>query len=143
MDVALRQIEEGAELECVNGQITLDEGLETAAFLSLCGGSDDDSGLDGDKPRQWWGNLLETDPARHLRSQFQFLLNTIPLTPANLGRFEDAAIADLTWMLDSGLASFVGASASMPERNTVKVATKIEIQNRVFEPAFLFRQSNQ
>jgi phage gp46-like protein len=142
-DVRLFQTEDGGEIELVGGQITLDEGLDSAVFLSLFGGNDDDSGLDGDKPRQWWGNVDELDEARKYRSLTQYLLRSLPLIPNNLRRIEDAAVSDLAWMIESKLASFVGATATMPGRNTIKLALKIEIQSKPFEPSFLFRKSQQ
>jgi phage gp46-like protein len=142
-DVRLLQTEDGGEVELVGGQITLDEGLDSAVFLSLFGGNDDDSGLDGDKPRQWWGNVDELDEARKYRSLTQYLLRSLPLIPNNLRRIEDAAVSDLAWMIESKLASFVGATATMPGRNTIKLALKIEIQSKPFEPSFLFRKSQQ
>src|SRR5690348_13884751 len=124
MDVRLFQTDDGGEISCVAGQLELDEGLATAVYLSCFGGNDDDSGLDGDKLRQWWGNFDETDPALQYRSQLQFLLNTLPLIPINMRRFESAAVADLIWMTDSKLASFVGATATMPALNTIKIVFK-------------------
>ena len=55
------------------------------------------------------------------------MLRSVPLTPAILGRFEDAAKLDLEWMTESGLASFVDVAASMPALNTIKFTITIEI----------------
>jgi phage gp46-like protein len=142
-DVRLFQTEDGGEIELVGGQIALDEGLDSAVFLSLFGGNDDDGGLDGDKLKQWWGNVDELDETRKYRSLTQYLLRSLPLIPNNLRRIEDAAVSDLAWMLDTKLASFVGATATMPGRNTVKLTPKIEIQGKSFEPAFLLRKNQQ
>lgn len=142
-DVRLFQTEDGGEIEVVGGQIELGDGLETAVYLSLFGGNDDDSGLAGDDSKQWWGNLGETEVARKYRSFTQYLLRALPLIPNNLRRIEDAAILDLQWMLEEKLASFVSATATMPARNTVKLELKIEISGRVFDPSFLFRKSQQ
>jgi phage gp46-like protein len=144
MDVRLYQKDgDGGEIEFVNGQAVMDDGLETAVFLSLFGGNDDDSGLDGDKPRQWWANFEEQDATKRQRSETQFLLQSLPLIPANLRRVEDAAGADLAWMLETGLAGFVSVTATMPARNTIKLQMKIEVQGRELEPAFVYRRSQQ
>jgi phage gp46-like protein len=142
-DVRIYQKDDGGEIDCVGGQIGLDDGLDAAVYLSLFGGNSDDSGIDGDKPKQWWGNADEPDVTRHYRSELQYLLNTLPLIPMSLRRFEAVAGTDLAWMLETGLASFVGAIASMPALNTVKLQLKIVIQDRVYEPAFLFRKNQQ
>ncbi len=144
MDVRLYQKDgDGGEIDCVNGQIVLDDGLETSVYLSWFGGNDDDSGLDADRPRQWWANTEERDATKRYRSELQYLLRTLPLVPSNLRRFEDAAVLDLAWMTDSGLASFVSVAASMPALNTVKLTAKIEIQGRIFEKAFVAKLSKQ
>lgn len=145
MDVRLYQKNgDGGEINVVGGQLEMDlSGLETAVYLSWFGGNDDDSGLDGDKPRQWWANTEERDAARRQRSELQFLLNTLPLNPTSLRRFEDAAELDLQWLLDGGFATFVGVRATMPALNTVKLLPRIEIQGRVFEPAFTYQRSKQ
>jgi phage gp46-like protein len=144
MDVRLYQKNgDGGEIEVVGGQIGLDEGLETAVFLSLFGGNDDDAGIDATKALQWWGNVEERDETRRHRSETQYLLNNSALVPANLRRFEDAAALDLEWMTSTGLASFVGVEATMPALNTVKLTVKIEIQGQEFKPAFVYRRSTQ
>lgn len=140
MDVRLYQKDgNGGEIDFVAGQATLGDGLETAVYLSLFGGNEDDSGLDADKPRQWWANTEEPDATKRYRSETQYLLLTLPLIPVNLRRFEAAAMLDLAWMTESGLASFVSVTATMPALNTVRLQVKAEIQDRAFLPiAFNF-----
>jgi phage gp46-like protein len=120
MDVLLFQTPDGGEISCANGQITLTEGLDTAAYIALFGGNSDDSGLTADDSKQWWGNFDETDPDKRLRGQLQRLLNTLPLIPANLQRFEEAAVADLEWMKQS-VADSIAARATMPGIDQVKI----------------------
>lgn len=144
MDVRLYQKDgDGGEIEVVAGQLSLDEGLETAVFLSLFGGNDDDAAIDATLAKQWWGNVEENDATRRYRSETQYLLNTVALVPANLRRLEDAAALDLEWMTATGLASFVGVEASMPALNTVKLTVKIEIKGQEFAPSFVYRRSTQ
>lgn len=142
-DVRIFQTVDGGEITCNAGQIVIDDGLDTAVFLSLFGGNDDDSGLEGDDPRQWWGNTIETEATQKHRSLTQNLLRGLPLIPANLLRIEDAAMTDLAWMTETELASFVSASASMPALNTVKLTIKAEIQSKPFEESFVYRRSRQ
>lgn len=135
MDIALKQTNDGGELTVANGQLLTSDGLETAAILSLFGGNTDDSGLAADDAIQFWGNLLEVDPARKQRSQTQHLLATLPITPASLQRFEEAALADLAWFEDS-IADSIAVVASMPGINRIQlnvviivdgVATKLKL----------------
>lgn len=136
-DVLLRHTSDGGDIEYVNGRATLSEGLETAVYLSLFGGNESDSGLEGDDPIEWWGNKTENLESRKLRSETQHLLRSIPLVPANLRRIEDAVISDLGWMTGTdAIATFVGASASIPNRDTVQIDIRIEIDNEQFSFSF-------
>ena len=126
MDVLLFQTVEGGEVRCENGQMTLTGGLETAAYLSLFGGNVEDSGLAADVAKQWWANWSEPDRAAIYRSELQFLLATLPLIPANLQRFEEAATADLQWLTQSA-ADSVAARAVMPGINTVRIDVAVVI----------------
>lgn len=125
-DVLMTQTPDGGELQIFNGQIVMSQGLETAAYLSVFGGNVDDSGLDADLPKTWWANRAQTDPTLQYRSQLQHALATLPLTPANLSAFEDAASADLAWFTDS-VADSIAVVATMPALDTVNIAVSIEI----------------
>ena len=135
-DVVIFQTEDGGEIICEAGQIALDDGLAGAAYLSLFGGNDDDSGDDDGKSKEWWANKTETNDAKKFRSRTQSLLRGLPLTSGNLGLVEDAVAQDLQWMLDTKLADFDGASASIPALNWIKIAVKIEIQGKAYAPVF-------
>lgn len=134
-DVRIFQTPDGGEVTSTNGQLAMDDGLESAVYLSLYGGTEQDGGLEGDNDKQFWGNLTESDPARTYRSEMQHLLRSIPATSGNLKRVEDAATRDLAWMLDD-LASSVTVSASIPALNTVLVEIEIFIDDRKFAFAF-------
>lgn len=136
MDVRIFQQPDGGEIECVAGQITMDDGLASAVFISLFGGNEDDSGDDDGKAKEFWGNKVETDANKKLRSRTQNLLRSIALTSGNLQLIEDAVALDLQWMLDTKVADFVGASASIPALNWIKLDVKIEIQGKAFATAF-------
>jgi phage gp46-like protein len=135
-DVLLFETPDGGDIEVVNGAFTMDDGLSTAAFLSLFGGNEQDSGSDGDKPKEWWANKEEPDETKRYRSELQYLLNTLPLVPANLKRFQDAATRDLAWMVTAGLATAAAAVATMPALNTVKVTTVVSVNGKIFQTPF-------
>jgi len=100
MDVLLEQGNDGGEITIENGITELSDGLANSVFLSLFGGNSDDSGLQADDPKQFWGNLSETELSKQYRSQTQNLLRALPVNTANLQRIEDAAVSDLAWMLE-------------------------------------------
>lgn len=135
-DVLLRHEPDGGNIEIVNGQVTLSNGLETATYLSLFGGNERDDGTDATESLEWWGNKAEVTEARKLRSRTQHLLLTLPLVPANLLRFEDAAGADLAWFGATGVARFVGVAVTMPGVNRVRFAVRLEVNDEVFDFVF-------
>jgi phage gp46-like protein len=131
-DVAIRSAPDGSEIECIAGQLTMDDGVESAVFLSLFGGNEDDSGDQGDDVKSWWGNVGESLPERQYRSETQSLLRSIPATSSNLLRIENAITNDLKWMTDTKLATLVNAEASIPALNAVKMTITIVIQQVEF-----------
>jgi phage gp46-like protein len=124
-DVLLRQTPDGGEITVEAGLVLMAEGLETAAFLSLFGGNEDDAGDDATAHLQWWGNRTEQEPAREYRSETQYLIRALPAVPRNLRRIEQAATRDLAWMIAAGIAKSVAVSASIPDVNRVTVAVTI------------------
>lgn len=136
VDVMLSNTEDGGEIEFLNGVVTMSDGLSTAAFLSLFGGNELDSGLQATDAKQWWGNLGETLPERRYRSETQFLLNTLPAIPANLLLIQDAIGRDLAWMQDTGLASDLSVLVTMPGLNRFQAELNIEIGDQRYELVF-------
>lgn len=127
-DVRIFQTPDGGDIRIENGLFELSDGLEQAVYLSLFGGNEEDSGLQGDDSKQWWGNLTETEPARRYRSETQFLFRSIPAIPANLRRIEDAVGRDLAWMADE-VAQGVSIVASMPGVNQVHIDISVTVQS--------------
>lgn len=123
-DVLLRQTDDGGNISIQGGLLLMSDGLETAAYLSLYGGNEDDPGED-DLTLQWWGNLLEVEPERAYRSETQFLLASMPAIPANLRRAEQAASRDLAWMLATELAQSIEVEATIPAKDRILLAITI------------------
>lgn len=134
-DVDLFHEADGGEIEFANGQPRMSAGLGTAVYLSLFGGNERDSGLQGDDRLQFWGNLSETDPARVYRSRTQNLLRSIPAVSSNMRRIEDAVTADLAWILVD-VADAVTVVVSMPALNRVSIDVAITISDAVYEFTF-------
>jgi phage gp46-like protein len=123
-DVLLRQTNDGGDIIAQAGLLQMSEGLETAAFLSMFGGNEQDAG-DSDSAEQWWGNIGETETARTYRSETQFLIKSLPAIPANLLRIEQAAERDLAWMIEAEVAKSIAVAARIPELNRVVVDVTI------------------
>lgn len=111
------------------GDITPDleirDGLESAAYLSLFGGNVKDDGREKN-PFNWWGNLSENEEQKIYRNRAAFLLRTIPPTPKNLRRIEDAARNDLAWFVDEDYTKELTITATMPKLNHVKLSVFME-----------------
>lgn len=131
-DVLIFQTDDGGEITIENGEVTLTDGPESAVYLSLFGGNDDDPGLSGNTEKTWWGNLVEGNEARRYRSRTQYLLETLPPTSGNLRRFEDAVKTDLAWMATE-LGAELAASASLPSLNRVELAIRLDLDGRRYE----------
>jgi phage gp46-like protein len=127
-DVLLFHTPDGGEIRIEAGRVEMTDGIETAAYLSLFGGNEDDSGIQGDDPKEWWANKLETSPARKYRSETQYVLRSLPAIPANLRRIEDAAGRDLAWMAES-VASGISVVATIPRLNWVRIEIEIVLQD--------------
>jgi phage gp46-like protein len=134
-DVRLFHTPDGGNIEIVAGQTVMSEGLDTAAYLSMFGGNERDSGLDATKHLQWWGNLIETDRAKQYRGETQHLLRSIPAIPANLKRLEDAAKRDLEWFTEE-IASSVEVTATMPKLNWVELHVVITVGGKTLSMTF-------
>ena len=134
-DVSLFQTNDNGNIEVEGGIVTMGGGLETATYLSLFGGNEDDDGRK-DSPTNWWANLDEVDPVREYRSETQNLLQALPATSGNLRRIEDAANRDLAWFVQNKVASSVNVVASIPGLNKIKLT--IDIEARGEEASFEF-----
>jgi phage gp46-like protein len=133
VDVNLFHTSDGGEIQYVNGQAVMSDGFEASVYLSLFGGNAEDSGGTETDRLEWWGNKGEPDETRHYRSRTQHLVESLPAIPANLRRIEDAVLADLKWMLDTGLAATVEASVTMPAPKRIDIEVQIVASDdRVF-----------
>ena len=114
----------------------MSDGLETAAYLSLFGGNEDDSGDTASERLQWWGNFAEQEPRRAYRSETQHLIRALPAVPSNLRRIEQAAARDLAWLLAAGVAKSITAAASIPALNRVHLEVTIVTFKTTVQLAF-------
>lgn len=125
-DVLLTQTNDDGEITVVNGLVEMTGGFETAAYLSLFGGNEDDDGSEGNV-KTWWANLNEVDPVSRYVSETQNLLQALAATSSNLLRIEEAVKRDLQWFLDRNIASSVEVNASIPDLNRIQITVTIEV----------------
>ena len=124
-DVLLCQTNDDGEINVVDGVVEMSGGLETAAYLSLFGGNEEDDGR-AENPATWWANLDEVDPVSQYRSETQYLLQALAATTGNLRRIEDAANRDLAWFTQNNVVSSVTVFASIPGLNKIKLTINVE-----------------
>lgn len=141
-DVLLKQTLDGGDVELVGGILATTDGFETAAYLSLFGGNEDDSGRTDDDPAQWWGNFTDPNATEHQRSETQHVLRSQPITSALIRALQIAAERDLAWMVDTGYARSVSATATIPERNRVRLVVEATTDAGVRRAEFLTASSN-
>lgn len=129
-DVLHYQTTDNGEMNVKDGIAEMTDGPETAVYHSLFGGNEDDAG-GSDTTFEWWGNSLETEPARKYRSQTQYLLRSLPATPFNLGRVKTAVENDLAWMLEDEIFSEVTVSVGIPRLNWIQI--RIDTNNGIYD----------
>jgi phage gp46-like protein len=123
-DVLLYQTVDDGNIILENGIVTMNGGLESAAYISIFGGNEDDDGRQNN-PAEWWGNKIGQDPNERLVSRTQYLLDRLPATSSNLLKIQDAAEQDLAWMVELGVATSIVVEASIPSLNRVMLTCAI------------------
>ena len=99
-DVRLTPTADGGDITLLNGQPDMDQGLETAAYISLFSGP------------AWWGNLAGTLDER-AESELEDLLSQTLTNQTRLDAEEYARRA-LVWMTRSVIAARVTVEATLP-----------------------------
>ena len=130
-DVLLYQTNDDGDISVTGGLIEMSGGLQTAAYLSLFGGNEDDDGL-ANNAKTWWGNTTETEKSHKYISETQHLLESLPITSGNLLRIEDAAKRDLAWFKDAGVATSISVSASILGLNMIELLINIDQETYKF-----------
>ncbi len=110
-DVLFEDTPDGGNLVIEDGLIQDDRGFRTAAYLSLFGGNVDDPAII-ESNQSWWGNLVG-EKETELRSSFQNVICSLPMTIKNLQSACDAAKRDLQWMIDKGIGEEINVSGTI------------------------------
>jgi len=136
-DILLFQTANGGNITIENNQdVKTTGGFETDFFMSLFGGNADDNGS-LNNPKNWWGNLLEDDPAYQFRSRTQNLLVSLPLVSGNLRKIEDAVKNDLKTYIDSGAITDLTVTVSIVGVRKAKIAINAFADGNAINLTFL------
>ena len=100
--------EDGADLDIQAGQPVMDRGIENSVLLSLFTEAD------------WIGNTLVDKPTQRFGGKF---LKAVlqPITATALTDIRNAALSDLEWMIETGLAEEIDVNVRNPQSNKLKV----------------------
>lgn len=123
-DILLYQSIDDGEINVLNGVMETTDGLETAVYLALFGGNEEDDGSQ-DNPFNWWGNFDEPDPTKRYRSETQYILRSLPLSLNNLKRIGKAAERDLKFLISTDVAKSIEVIVGMPGLNKISISVKI------------------
>lgn len=125
---------EGGDMQFDNGEPLRGGGLSNAVYISIAGGNDLDDGLPNSR-LQYWGNFIETDEARHVRSRTLTLARQLPLVSANLLRIENAVLEDTAWLISTGAATEITAVASIehPRKLCLTITVNTFNDTKVFK----------
>lgn len=127
-DVLLYHTDDGGEVNIDSGDdIELTDRLDTAVYLSLFGGNEDDDGSEATSRLGWWGNIGENNPDRRLVSRLQALLRKLAVTSGNLRLVSEAAEADLAWLVTTGVVSEVRVVVSLPQPKRLGILIELDI----------------
>jgi hypothetical protein len=114
---------DGANINVENGIVEMTIGFDTAVYLSLLGGNQEDDGTEATKNKEWWGNKLEdNNPDRKLTSRFQNIIYGLPATPGNLRKLDDAGKQDLQWFIILNIADEIDFDLRLLEKNRLNIS---------------------
>lgn len=118
-DLGLFNTLNGGNITVTNGEPVMDQGLETAVYLSLEGSGD----------RDWFANeyLL---PAQQITSRFAKYRQGRELSSGVIATSEDLIKQDLQWLVDVKAASKVDATMSIIARNRVEIRVTVDIDGK-------------
>ena len=135
-DVLIQQTNDGGEINIEGSLVEMTGGFETAFYLALFGGNQDDNGTQNSK-NNWWGNLTEENPDFHYRSQFQYLLKTLVPISGNLIRLENAAKSDLDVFKRQGAVDSLDVNISLVSTRKIEVIVTILADGENIEIKFI------
>ncbi len=125
-DVKLYPTEDGGQITLKNGQPYMDDGMETAVYISLFSGD-------------YWGNAI-SERDEKLESKLESLYSRTLTNQTRLDA-EQYALQALAWMKRQGIAAKIEAEASIPRTGMLGLVIKI-YQPDVDDPLILKYQIN-
>lgn len=129
MDVAMNIVDNCIQLSLENGDLKVEQGLETAVIISVFS---DQRVTNEELPpgiefkRGWWGDLFPEIEGDRIGSK-QWILNRSKNNLETVAQLENLVRESLQWMLDDGVASAIEVSGAIDENNPQLTNLAIEI----------------
>tara|TARA_B100000700_G_scaffold15695_1_gene15456 strand:+ start:4578 stop:5027 length:450 start_codon:yes stop_codon:yes gene_type:complete len=133
MDLALKSVGGGLDLELLDGDLASDDGLRTAVALALLSDRraepddvlpDGNDGPRGDR-RGWWADAIAERDGDRFGSRL-WLLSREKTLPEVRRDAEAYAHEALAWLLEDGVAAAVEVAASTEERDILELEVVIQ-----------------
>jgi phage gp46-like protein len=136
-DLLLFETLDGGEIQIENDLFINDRSFNTAVYLSLFGGNKDDGGKVKNN-KTWWGNTLDgITENEKLVSRFQNIIYGLPMTTKNIQEAENAALLDLKWTVDEGIADKISALGQASAHNRFYLRIELQAHGKsIYENAF-------
>lgn len=123
-------LESIGDISITDSDLTHEDGLETAVFLSIFtdGRAENDDAIDdiNDK-RGWWGDDLETDGDKIGSKLWQLYRQKI--TTDTIAKLEEYIKDSLNWMLDDGIVADIDVIVERHELDRLYVEISLHRQN--------------
>ncbi len=128
-DVKLIPTEDGGQITIEKGQTIMDDGLETAAYISLFSGD-------------YWGNAI-SERDEKTESELETLFSQTLTNQVRLDA-EEYALQALEWMKRQGIAAKIEAEGSIPRTGFLGLVVRIyQPDDTVAELRYQINWTNQ
>lgn len=127
-DIKLFLTNEGFDINLKENFIEMTNGFESAVYLSLFGGNDEDDASEATKKNRFWGNELND---YEYRSKTLNFINGRNANAQNLKLLEKYVLLDLNWFVEENIADKVEADCSIPAFNELKIEIKLLRNNKL------------
>lgn len=121
-DVKLIITKEGFDIDLKNNFIEMTSGFESAIFLSIFGGNEEDDYSEATKEKQFWGNRLDGNQYRSRTLKF---INGSYANAQNLQLLEKNILLDLNWFIEENIADTLEVDCSIPNFNELKIDIRL------------------
>lgn len=121
-DLGLYNTLNGGTIKIQNGEPLMDQGLETAVYISLEGA--------GEKP--WFANEYLTESEK-ITSQFAKFRQSRELSSGVIVASEDLIKKDLQWLINDKATTSINPTMRIIGRNRVEIVIDVTIDGKTFQ----------